>query len=106
MTSNGTKAFTITGLEAGTYYLKETKAPNGYNRLTSPIKIEIKQKDDGTQQIIWNNKEVTTVDVLNEKGSLLPQTGGMGTTLIYLIGGALVLGSGIVLANKKRAKAK
>ena len=53
-----------------------------------------------------NNKEVTTVDVLNEKGSLLPQTGGMGTTLIYLIGGALVLGSGIVLANKKRAKAK
>ena len=106
MTSNGTKAFTITGLEAGTYYLKETKAPNGYNRLTSPIKIEIKQKDDGTQQIIWNNKEVTTVDVLNEKGSLLPQTGGMGTTLIYLIGGVLVLGSGIVLVNKKRAKAK
>lgn len=106
MTSNGTKAFTITGLEAGTYYLKETKAPNGYNTLTSPIKIEIKQKDDGTQQIIMNNKEVTTVDVLNEKGSLLPSTGGMGTTLIYLIGGALVLGSGIVLANKKRAKAK
>ena len=106
MTSNGTKAFTITGLEAGTYYLKETKAPNGYNTLTSPIKIEIKQKDDGTQQIIMNKKEVTTVDVLNEKGSLLPSTGGMGTTLIYLIGGALVLGSGIVLANKKRAKAK
>lgn len=106
MTSNGTKAFTITGLEAGTYYLKETKAPNGYNTLTSPIKFEIKQKDDGTQQIIINKKEVTTVEVLNEKGSLLPQTGGMGTTLIYLIGGALVLGSGFVLANKKRAKAK
>ena len=106
MTSNGTKAFTITGLEAGTYYLKETKAPNGYNTLTSPIKIEIKQKDDGTQQIIINEAEVTTVEVLNEKGSLLPHTGGMGTTLIYLVGGALVLGSGIVLANKKRAKAK
>lgn len=106
MTSNGTKAFTITGLEAGTYYLKETKAPNGYNALTSPIKIEIKQKDDGKQQIIMNNKEVTTVEVLNNKGDLLPSTGGMGTTLIYLIGGALVLGSGIVLMNKKRAKAK
>lgn len=106
MTSNGTKAFTITGLEAGTYYLKETKAPNGYNALTSPIKIEIKQKDDGKQQIIINNKEVTTVEVLNNKGDLLPSTGGMGTTLIYLIGGALVLGSGFVLANKKRAKAK
>lgn len=106
MTSNGTKAFTITGLEAGTYYLKETKAPNGYNTLTSPIKIEIKQKDDGTQQILMNDTEVTTVDVLNNKGDLLPSTGGMGTTLIYLIGGALVLGSGFVLANKKRAKAK
>ena len=106
MTSNGTKAFTITGLEAGTYYLKETKAPNGYNALTSPIKIEIKQKDDGKQQILMNDREVTTVEVLNNKGDLLPSTGGMGTTLIYLIGGALVLGSGIVLANKKRAKAK
>lgn len=106
MTSNGTKAFTITGLEAGTYYLKETKAPNGYNALTSPIKIEIKQKDDGKQQILMNDREVTTVEVLNNKGSLLPSTGGMGTTLIYLIGAALVLGSGIVLANKKRAKAK
>lgn len=106
MISNGTKAFTITGLEAGTYYLKETKAPNGYNTLTSPIKIEIKQKDDGTQQILMDTKEVKTVKVLNNKGSLLPSTGGMGTTLIYLIGGALVLGSGFVLMNKKRAKAK
>ena len=106
MTSNGTKAFTITGLEAGTYYLKETKAPNGYNTLTSPIKFEIKQKDDGKQQILMNDREVKTVEVLNKKGDLLPSTGGMGTTLIYLIGGALVLGSGFVLANKKRAKAK
>lgn len=106
MTSNGTKAFTITGLEAGTYYLKEIKAPNGYNILTSPIEFEIKQKDDGKQQILMDNKEVKTVEVLNNKGSLLPSTGGAGTTLIYLIGGALVLGSGIVLANKKRAKAK
>ena len=55
-----------------------------------------KNSDDG----------VTEVQVINETGSLLPSTGGMGTTLIYLIGGALVLGSGIVLANKKRAKAK
>ena len=46
------------------------------------------------------------VKVENSAGSLLPSTGGMGTTLIYLIGGALVLGSGFVLANKKRAKAK
>lgn len=46
------------------------------------------------------------LNVKNNTGSILPSTGGMGTTLIYLIGGALVLGSGFVLANKKRAKAK
>lgn len=53
-----------------------------------------------------NNIPLSQVNVENKSGSLLPSTGGMGTTLIYLIGGALVLGSGIVLANKKRAKAK
>ena len=53
-----------------------------------------------------NTQSVERVEVLNNSGSLLPSTGGMGTTLIYLVGGALVLGSGFVLANKKRAKAK
>lgn len=56
--------------------------------------------------IYQNNKKTETINVQNNTGSLLPSTGGMGTTLIYLIGGVLVLGSGIVLANKKRAKAK
>lgn len=53
-----------------------------------------------------NTQSVERVEVLNNSGSILPSTGGMGTTLIYLVGGALVLGSGFVLANKKRAKAK
>lgn len=57
-------------------------------------------KVDGTERADYE------AQVLNNTGDLLPSTGGMGTTLIYLIGGALVLGSGIVLANKKRAKAK
>ena len=97
----------INGLSAGTYILEETKAPDGYNKLKDPIAITVNQKSDGTKEITANNVDATgTVKVLNNKGSLLPSTGGMGTTLIYLIGGALVLGSGIVLANKKRAKAK
>lgn len=93
----------IEGIKAGTYYLKETEAPKGYNLLKTIQKIEI--LDDGSIKL---NGTLNTgnVRVQNNKGSLLPQTGGMGTTLIYLIGGALVLGSGIVLANKKRAKAK
>lgn len=97
----------IQGLAAGIYVLEETKAPDGYNKLKDSITITVNQKSDGTKEIIANNVDATgTVKVLNNTGSLLPSTGGMGTTLIYLIGGALVLGSGFVLANKKRAKAK
>lgn len=93
----------IEGIKAGTYYLKETEAPKGYNLLKKIQKIEI--LEDGSIKL--NGTENTgNVRVQNNKGSLLPETGGMGTTLIYLIGGALVLGSGFVLANKKRAKAK
>lgn len=102
--------FTLQGLKPGvTYWLEETEAPKGYNKLTSRIKVELQSggalivdgKESGE-----NNLPLSQVNVENKSGSLLPSTGGAGTTLIYLIGGALVLGSGIVLANKKRAKAK
>lgn len=56
--------------------------------------------------IYQDGNKTDTINIQNNTGSLLPSTGGAGTTMIYLIGGALVLGSGIVLANKKRAKAK
>lgn len=107
--TNESGEFDITGLKLGTYYLQETKAPDGYNKLTNKIQIEITKDADGKPVIYVNNDKTVkqeTVKVLNSAGSLLPSTGGMGTTLIYLVGGALVLGSGFVLANKKRAKAK
>lgn len=95
--------FKLNGLH-GEYYLTETKALPGYNKLDKAIKVKV--GDGGTINVGEGFNPQPTVEVLNNKGSLLPSTGGMGTTLIYLIGGALVLGSGIVLANKKRAKAK
>lgn len=95
----------LNGLSAGTYILKETKAPDGYNKLKDPIRIVV-TKNGEAKKITMGGEVVTQINVKNNSGSLLPSTGGMGTTLIYLIGGALVLGSGFVLANKKRAKAK
>lgn len=95
----------LNGLSAGTYILEETKAPDGYNKLENTITI-IVTKNGEAKKITKDGEVVTQIDVKNNSGSLLPSTGGMGTTLIYLIGGALVLGSGFVLANKKRAKAK
>ena len=98
----------LNGLSAGTYILEETKAPEGYNKLEKTIKVVVTKGEDG-KPVIHVDDDTTSVEkveVKNSTGSLLPSTGGMGTTLIYLVGGALVLGSGFVLANKKRAKAK
>lgn len=95
--------FMLVGLH-GTYYLTETKAPEGYNKLKEPYTIYVSEGGGLLLNGTLLNPQIVKVE--NKSGSILPSTGGMGTTLIYLIGGALVLGSGFVLANKKRAKAK
>lgn len=94
--------FTIQGLDADTYYLTETKQPDGYNKLSAPVKIVI--KEDGTITIGDATDTVDEVGVENKSGSILPSTGGMGTTLFYIFGAILVIGSGVVLITKKRMK--
>ena len=94
--------FTIQGLDADTYYLTETKQPDGYNKLSAPVKIVI--KEDGTITIGDATDTGDEVGVENKSGSLLPHTGGMGTTLFYIFGAILVVGSGVVLITKKRMK--
>lgn len=91
--------FEIQGLEAGTYYLKETEAPKDYNKIQKSIKIEI--LEDGSIKVD-NNAITGDVRVQNNTGSILPSTGGMGTTLIYVVGSILVLASGIVLFSKRK----
>lgn len=93
-------SFTIIGLDADTYYLTETKQPDGYNKLSNPVKIVIAA--DG--KITIGDKTVDQVEVENKSGSILPSTGGMGTTLFYIFGAILVIGSGVVLITKKRMK--
>ena len=91
--------FTIKGLEAGTYYLKETEAPKGYNKIQKSITIEILENGDIK---VDGNPISGDVRVQNNTGSILPSTGGMGTTLIYVVGSILVLASGIVLFSKRK----
>lgn len=106
ITSPNSGEFTIQGLGAGTYYLTETQQPAGYNKLANAIKVEI--TNDGKVQV-GKPEGLTTVDkveVENKTGTVLPSTGGVGTTMIYLVGAVLVLGSVVVLATKRRVKNK
>lgn len=106
ITTPGDGKFTIQGLGAGTYYLTEIKQPDGYNKLAKSVKVEI----DVNGAITVDGKLITGVDKLvkveNKTGTVLPSTGGAGTTMIYLVGAVLVLGSGVVLATKRRVKNK
>lgn len=102
ITTNKSGKFTIKGLSAGTYKLEETKQPAGYNKLKNPVTVVI--DNDGNVKVDGANAD--PVEVENKSGTVLPSTGGTGTTMIYLIGGALVLGSGVVLATKRRVKNK
>ena len=122
--------FIISGLDDGTYYLKETKAPkdvngNAYNMLEEPIKVVISASTennqewkfepsdaltalsvtaDGEEAEIDDNKGIGSFNVENNKGTSLPSTGGIGTTLFYMVGGVLVVGAGVTLIAKKRVK--
>lgn len=102
--SNGAAEFD--GIAAGDYYLEETKAPDGYNILKESIPVNIaadgKVTIDGvglTTTIVNGNIPVT---VTNYTGSELPETGGIGTTIFYLIGAILVIGAGVVFVTRRR----
>ena len=100
MTSNSDSALVLNGLDAGTYYLEETKAPDGYNKLTDPVTVTI--TEDGKVNETTNG----TVYVSNNAGATLPSTGGMGTTLFYVIGGGLMVAAVVLLVTKKRMENK
>lgn len=123
MVSDATGLFKVIGLDDGIYFLKETLAPSGYNTLSEPIKLVISANTNNGQNGFGKTTELTTIDVTvdngtatsgnvangtvsievkNNRGTTLPGTGGIGTTIFYVIGGGLMVAAAILLITKKR----
>ncbi len=122
--AESTGLFSVAGLDDGTYYLKETKAPAGYNLMTNLTKIVIDattannqawngtasaaltalavKVNDGSPTAGSTSTGAVAVNVENNKGATLPATGGIGTTWLYIIGGILVIGAAVLLITKRR----
>lgn len=127
MTSAAEGVFGVSGLDDGTVYLLEIKAPTGYNLMERDVRIDIAATTANGQN--WNGAAntaftaltiavnqgnaqngntdtgVVNVTVTNNQGSTLPETGGMGTTLFYVIGGLLVVSAGTLLVVRFRMRA-
>ena len=96
MTTNAQGEATFGGLADGTYHLVETEAPAGYNPLTAPVEVKVAGSSTDTTKLS------VTAEVENKTGTTLPSTGGMGTTVFYVLGTVLVLGAVVLLVTKKR----
>lgn len=98
--------FVIAGLDADTYYLEETKAPDGYNRLKEPVNVvitaNIASGKTVTATITYNENATGTVRIENQTGVELPSTGGIGTTVFYVIGGLLMGVAVVLLVTRKK----
>ena len=98
--------FVIAGLDADTYYLEETKAPDGYNRLKEPVNVvitaNIASGKTVTATITYNETATGTVRIENQTGVELPSTGGIGTTVFYVIGGLLMGVAVVLLVTRKK----
>lgn len=94
----------INGLDADTYYLREVKAPDGYNKLAADVEVKISGATEGEDGKLTYTTVVAKVN--NQSGTELPSTGGIGTTIFYVIGAALVIGAIVILVAKKRAGAE
>ena len=100
----------VEGLDADIYYLEETKAPRGYNKLAGPVKVEIShtvsvEGADMTHTLKQDATDVAEVGIENKSGTELPSTGGIGTTIFYVLGSILVIGAVVLLITKKRMSA-
>ena len=104
--TNGT-AVNFQGFKAGSYYLVETGTSTGYNLLDGPVTVTITDTSEGDtiSHTVTPVNALGQVEVENHQGSVLPSTGGIGTTIFYIIGAILVIGAGVVLVTRRRMNA-
>lgn len=105
MISNNKGQFNVKGLDAGTYYLKETKTPADYNPC-GVTKVTITANHNGNHVEFDSSKLSTTIINKKAGGITLPSTGGIGTTLFYVVGGGLMVAAIVLLVTKKRMENK
>ncbi|MCD8023443.1 MAG: SpaH/EbpB family LPXTG-anchored major pilin [Lachnospiraceae bacterium] len=118
-TVNENGVLVFNGLSAGTYTITEIVAPDGYNLLDAPINLTISwsktatastctwsvsstEDTDSKKVATVNENGIITLNVVNNAGTELPSTGGMGTTIFYIVGSILVLGAAVLLITRKR----
>ena len=114
----------VKGVKSGSYEITEVTAPAGYNKLTAPVTVQaVKTSSTSTHTTVYLDKDGNVVDVsakeievkvdidtiaatavvvVNKAGTELPSTGGMGTTVFYVLGAVLVMGAVVLLVTKKR----
>ena len=102
--------FNIIGLDAGSYTLKETTVPDGYNKCEDKTIIitasHMENEAENDAEMTLNTASTMANDIVNKSGATLPETGGIGTTLFYLLGGLMTAGSALILVVRRRADAE
>lgn len=109
--TNANSALTIKGLKGTTtYYLKEIEAPKGYNELENAFTFTIADANISSNlsktSNKWDEGKSTGIHIINNAGTTLPSTGGMGTTVFYVVGGGLMAVAVVLLVTKKRMENK
>ena len=104
LTTNDQGKIKISGLDSDTYYLREIKAPAGYNTLKQDVEVVITgaTKGEGSELTY----KTVLAEIQNLSGTELPSTGGIGTTIFYVLGSILVVAAGVLLVTKKRMNSK
>ncbi|MCI5572968.1 MAG: SpaH/EbpB family LPXTG-anchored major pilin [Faecalibacterium prausnitzii] len=104
----GNAPITIQGLANGTYWLEEIQQPAGYNKLTKrkSVKLENGNNIATMEGTTYNPANNGGLHIVNQSGTVLPGTGGMGTTLFYIVGGGLMVAAFVLLIAKKRMENK